>query len=439
MSPSPASQLRRPPAVELMRRLGLEPDPWQVDVLEGNHPRLLLNCCRQAGKTTVVALLALAEILYIPGTHVLIVSASLRQSSEFYRRMLEFYRRMKSPFKVKQTATELALENYSRVVCLPCNDETIRGYANISLLVIDEAARVPDELYRAVRPMLSASGGRLVCLSTPNGQKGFFYNAWTGGGADWHRIEVPADRIPRFTPELLDEQRRALGEVFYRQEYCCLFEMKEGVVYPDFATTVAPAPLAPLVGKLVGGLDFGFRNPFAAIWGTLTDDGVLWLTDEHYESGRPLSHHAARLPRNVLWYADPAGANERAELIHAGFKVWPGPNNLQLGIAAVSARIENGLLRIVQGRCPHLLREARLYCYGGTSQDRHAEHPVDAHNHALAALRYLIMSLDQHRLARRQGPPNSGEGSAVARKPEKPLWKRIWDNPDAWTSINIER
>jgi hypothetical protein len=51
----------RPLAVNIMRSLGLEPDPWQVEVLEAGHPRLLLNCCRQAGKSTALAMLALAE------------------------------------------------------------------------------------------------------------------------------------------------------------------------------------------------------------------------------------------------------------------------------------------------------------------------------------------------------------------------------------------
>ena len=39
----------------VMRSLGMEPDPWQAQVLEGDHTQLLLNCSRQAGKSTVVA------------------------------------------------------------------------------------------------------------------------------------------------------------------------------------------------------------------------------------------------------------------------------------------------------------------------------------------------------------------------------------------------
>src|SRR5207248_5957823 len=116
-----------------------------------------------------------------------------------------------------RTAHELHLENFSHIVCLPCREDTVRGYSNVSLLIIDEAARVPDDLYRAVRPMLAVSGGRLICLSTPYGKRGFFHDCWTNGGADWQRIEVPASRIPRISPAFLEQERRALGESWYRQ------------------------------------------------------------------------------------------------------------------------------------------------------------------------------------------------------------------------------
>src|SRR5262249_31804212 len=144
----------RPPAVQLMRKLGLEPDPWQAEVLEGGHPRLLLNCCRQSGKSTAVALLGLAEAIFVPGSKVLLPSRSLRQSTAPFPIVTAFSRRLGSPMRKPQTAEELELANFSRIVCLPCREDTIRGYSDVSLLVIDEAARVPDDLYRAVRPML---------------------------------------------------------------------------------------------------------------------------------------------------------------------------------------------------------------------------------------------------------------------------------------------
>src|SRR5256885_13611487 len=97
----------RPPAVQLMRKLGLEPDPWQVEVLEAGHPRLLLNCCRQAGKSTVVALLGLVEALFVPATKVLLVSRSLRQSAELFRIVTDFHRRLGSPLRQRQSAESL--------------------------------------------------------------------------------------------------------------------------------------------------------------------------------------------------------------------------------------------------------------------------------------------------------------------------------------------
>jgi hypothetical protein len=115
------------------------------------------------------------------------------------------------------------LENGSRIVSLPGEEGTIRGYSGVALLVIDEASRVPDELYLAVRPMLAVSQGRLIAVSTPFGKRGWFFNEWTGTNA-WERIQVTAEQCPRITQEFLAEERRALGDRYYAQEYLCSFE-----------------------------------------------------------------------------------------------------------------------------------------------------------------------------------------------------------------------
>jgi hypothetical protein len=429
--------------VQLMRKLGLEPDPWQVEVLEGDHGRLLLNCCRQAGKSTVVALRGLAEALFVPCSKVLLLSRSHRQSTELFRIVVQFFHRLGDLARHRLTAEELELTNGSRVVCLPCREETVRGYAGVTLLVIDEAARVPDDLYRAVRPMLATSGGRLLCLSTPYGRRGFFHDAWARGGADWHRIEIPAAMVPRIPAAFLEEERRALGESWYRQEYCCSFEALQGLVYPDFAARCL-TPSLPVhlgkngAGKRVGGIDFGFRNPFAAVWGVLDRNNVLWLTGEHYSRHKPLSYHAERLPREVTWYADPSGANERAELRWAGFVVHEGSNALRPGIAAVSARIEAGRLKVVEGSCPNLLAEAALYRYGEGGAERRAEAPVDEHNHALAALRYLVSRLDSRYQARPR-PPSAPDPEASPPRAANVVrfrpFRELWRDDSLWTPL----
>ena len=427
---------RRPPAIDLMYSLGLDPDPWQLQVLESRDLWLLLNCSRQAGKSTVVAVLALAEALFKNGALIVILSRSHRQSAELFRLVLDMHRRLGAPMTTRKNAQELVLANHSRIVCLPCREETIRGFAHVDVLIIDEAARVPDDVYRAVRPMLAVSRGRLICLSTPYGKRGFFWNAWARGGADWARIEVPAQRIPRISAAFLEAERRALGESWFRQEYCCSFEALEGLVFPDFARCVVPGP-APTGGRPVGGIDFGFRNPFAAVWGTLDRDGVLWLHGEHYSRRKPLSYHASKLPRNVMWYADPSGATERTELRLADFKIAKGDNALRPGLARISARLEAGTLKVVDGACPNLLAEAALYRYSDDPAERKAEVPVDEHNHALSALRYLLSRLDARRMTTRpssseDAPPPDDEPADAAPQPRQRPWLRL-DNEQLWT------
>jgi hypothetical protein len=439
----------RPPAVNMMRGLGLPPDPWQIQVLEGDHRRLLLNCSRQAGKSTVVAVLSLAEALFYPGALVLLLSRSLRQSTELFRTVAEFHRRFGSPLRESQTAHELCLKHHSRIISLPCEPDTVRGFARVHMLVIDEAARVPDDLYRTVRPMLAVSNGRLICLSTPHGRRGFFYDAWMAPGDAWTRIQVPARDIPRITPEFLAEERRELGDSYFRQEYECSFQALEGLVYPGFDNCVLPHPSVPSAlwgnrargtcppGTKVGGIDFGYRNPFAAVWGVLDRDDVLWLEGEHYCRERPLSYHTAHIPRDVMWYADPSGAADISELRCAGFKVRQGNNAIHLGVAAVNARLADGRLRILEGACPNLLMEAALYRYDSDSKSHRGETPVDEYNHALGALRYLVSRLDARKMARRRSAPSAspqGTETPPAPNPNKRPWLSIY-NEALWTRL----
>jgi hypothetical protein len=71
--------------------------------------------------------------------------------------------------------------------------------------------------------MLAVSQGRLVALSTPFGKRGWYHDEWHGDGA-WQRVKITAEQCPRISPEFLAEERRALGERWYRQEYLCSFE-----------------------------------------------------------------------------------------------------------------------------------------------------------------------------------------------------------------------
>jgi phage terminase large subunit-like protein len=199
----------------LMADAGQTPDPWQQDVLRTEAKRLLLLCSRQSGKSTVTAALAFHTALYQAPALVLLLSPSLRQSQELFRKVLDVYRMIDETIPTEQeSALRLELTNGSRIVALPGLENTIRGYSGAKLLVIDEASRVADNLYYSVRPMLAVSGGRMVCMSTPFGKRGFFHQEWSEGHG-WEKVLITADQCPRISKEFLAEERRTLGEWWF--------------------------------------------------------------------------------------------------------------------------------------------------------------------------------------------------------------------------------
>jgi hypothetical protein len=216
-------QIRAEPS-KLLAHAGMTPDPWQQELLESSASRMLLLCSRQAGKSTVAAALALRVALLRPRSPVLLLSPSQRQSGELYRKILDLFRAVGRPIGViAESALRLELANGSRIVSLPGDEKNIRGYSGVAMLIIDEAARVQDDLYYSVRPMLAVSQGQLVALSTPFGKRGWFHDEWHSQ-ADWVRVQVTAPQCPRISEAFLTEERRALGERWYRQEYLCSFE-----------------------------------------------------------------------------------------------------------------------------------------------------------------------------------------------------------------------
>ena len=209
----------------------MTPDAWQARLLRCRSARLLLLCARQSGKSTVAAALALREALLRPPALVLLLSPTQRQSGELLRKVLDLFRDLGKPVAVAmESAHRLELANGSRVVALPGVEETIRCYSGVALLIVDEAARVSDDLYRGVRPMLAVSQGQLVALSTPFGRRGWFFEEWIGANV-WERVKITADECPRIPAEFLAEERRSLGDRWFAQEYLCSFEETVGAVF----------------------------------------------------------------------------------------------------------------------------------------------------------------------------------------------------------------
>ncbi len=230
-------------------RLGFVPDEKQRCVLESTAKRGILNCSRQWGKSTVTAAKAVHRAYTRPGSLVLVAGPCERQSAEFLRKASGMVRRLHiKPRGDGDNATSLLFPNGSRIVGLPGTEATVRGFSAVSLIVIDEASRVKDEMYQSLRPMLAVGDGDLWLMSTPNGQSGFFYEVWAGGDEEWYRVSATAEECSRIPKEFLEEERRAKTAAYFEQEYMGRFTAHEGAYFD-------PALIEAAVDLTIPGLE----------------------------------------------------------------------------------------------------------------------------------------------------------------------------------------
>lgn len=218
------------PAYWAREYLGFTLDPWQEQVLQSPGKRKVFNCARQSGKSTVAAIKALHRAIFYEGSLIILLSPSQRQSAELFRKvteLIDLLPRGSFPDLTEDNRLSLTMSNGSRIVSLPSNERTIRGYSAVDLAIEDEAAAVPDDIHKAVRPMLAVSNGEYCQLSTPRGKSGHFWEAWNN--PEWEKVTFTAADNPRITPEFLAGEKRDLGSRMYAQEYECVFvEDQEG-------------------------------------------------------------------------------------------------------------------------------------------------------------------------------------------------------------------
>lgn len=226
---SPAKEISRYP-VEFAMSVGIIPDPWQIEVLASDHPRKILCCGRQTGKSTVGAVLAGHKALTVPGSTCLVVAPGERQAKLLFQKAARLYEQAGHPLPAhSHRRTGLELANGSIIEALPAVERTTRGYS-VDLLIVDEAAAVLDPDYHGILPALIATQGEQVLLSTPRGRRGFFWELWHSDD-DWQRVMVRSDEVGRIRPEDLEVFRATMPDQFFQQEFYCEWLDTEGSLF----------------------------------------------------------------------------------------------------------------------------------------------------------------------------------------------------------------
>lgn len=203
--------------------LGFQAEAWQQRLLRSTARRALVSCARQVGKSTTVGFRALHTALYEPGCDVLIVSPTQRQSDELLHKVKTLLRAVDGAPRLRRDNNErLDLANGSRIVSLPGSEGGIRGFANVRLLLLDEASRIPDDVFVSCLPMVG-SGGQIVALSTPWGRRGWFFDLHEDERNGWERHRVTVFESAQYDADRIEAIRSSVGSFEWASDYLCEF------------------------------------------------------------------------------------------------------------------------------------------------------------------------------------------------------------------------
>jgi len=199
--------------------------PYQKEVLDTESDRIAFVSGRQVGKSVTASWYALHFVLTNPGTTVLITAPTQRQSGELFDKIKREINGSNIPGDLwgieRETRTIMEFTNDSRVICLPAGEDgsNIRGYT-ADLIVVDEAAFIPDEVFfQALLPMMATTDGTMLLLSTPFGSSGFLYDAFHNDLEEQYFTKrVATYRNPTVSDEYISNQQRQLSSIDFKQE-----------------------------------------------------------------------------------------------------------------------------------------------------------------------------------------------------------------------------
>jgi hypothetical protein len=212
------------------RILGFNPDGVQRTVLRSQSKRLALLCTRQWGKSTIAGIRALHKAVYEPNTLTLLISNTLDQAMELFKRIADLSSNVPNLVSVEQSKTHMLLENGARIKCVPASEQSVRGYT-AHLCIIDEAALIEDIVFSAVTPTIATTDGALLLLSSAKFRRWFFFDIMTAKESRWERYTVKHDQCARISREFIEEERRRMSPMHFAMEYDCEFMSMSGGLF----------------------------------------------------------------------------------------------------------------------------------------------------------------------------------------------------------------
>ncbi len=234
---------------EIIPKRTLNLDPWQREVLsyKGN---IIVCSGRQTGKSTIIAIKAAEFILNHINKQVLIISVTEDQARELLQKVLFYIEdNYHGTIKTNRQFTnkeKITLKNGSivRTKAVGQGGAGARGFT-IDMLIADEAAFMPEDVWPAVTPMLLTTGGDIILISTPKGRGNYFhkcyndptFKAWYVNSIECLEARPVSNSWTQFQRDKMQEyiksERYRLSDNEFKQEYHGMFIQDLLDFFPD--------------------------------------------------------------------------------------------------------------------------------------------------------------------------------------------------------------
>lgn len=367
---------------------------------------------RRTGKSFSAAILALAKLLE-PKQNVMVVAPNYNLSSIIWDYVSQFIKELRiETDKWNQKDKVITLVNGSvfRLLSATNRDSLIGRAAN--LLIIDEAAIIPDDQYfrRELRPSLSTDpNSRALFISTPRGKANYLYeyymrgqneeqgefDEWGSGLYDW-------TSNPLLSEKDIEEARSTISNQEFMQEYYCVWATFEGQIYAldEEKHLMDLQGIEEFTFETIAGLDIGYRDATAFVV-IKTDGEKYYVVDEYISKEEVTSAHAAVIQEKINdWdidniYIDSAAQQARADLAYE-YDIYCDNANKSVndGIRFLQNLIEKDLIEFDIGGAGNAFRHLSAYRWNMKTDSQKPVH--DEHSHAADALRYAIYSHQQN-------------------------------------------
>lgn len=369
-----------------------------------------------SGKTFIQTLRWYKHIYDVPDGVLLMMSG--KTSESLYDNVIHDLEKMNpadiivrdSPLRIKVPSKDL------EIACADAHNETswgrIQGKTVYGWLA-DEVTQYPETFVKMAQSRCRG-GGKIwpkFWTCNPDVPEHFIRSDYIDNpNIDIRTWEFSLYDNPVLSEEYMEELKASYSGIYYDRYILGKWVHAEGMVYDEFnRDTHIIEPLTPPEGwPVYGAIDWGYTNPFVFLWATVDPDGRIIIFDEHYESKRLIEYHANKIKSREYQFQHITAdhdAQDNAEIEEHGIITNPAIKDVSIGIQKVKARLKthgDGRPRLfITRNCKNLLREFPLYRW---SESKHGkadkEEPVKVNDHAMDAVRYLVMSIDNSQAPR---------------------------------------